>query len=81
MHTVDVVVVSYNSAKGLRTNVKPLASVADFRLIVVDSASTDHSLETLSGLPVEAVPLTENRDSVMLAMLVGSLAALLSSCS
>jgi GT2 family glycosyltransferase len=59
--SVDVVVVSYNSRGHLRECVEPLAGVPGIRVLVVDSASTDDTLATIADLPVEAVPLGENR--------------------
>lgn len=61
MSAVDIVVVSYNSREHLRACVEPLAGSPDIRLVVVDSASTDDTLDTIADLPVETVPLAENR--------------------
>ena len=58
---VDIVVVSYNSRDQLHETVAALSAVDDFHVIVVDSASADGSLETLSGLSLSAVGLTQNR--------------------
>jgi N-acetylglucosaminyl-diphospho-decaprenol L-rhamnosyltransferase len=61
MPEVDVVVVSYNSADHLRECVEPLAGLDWVNVVVVDSASADDSLASVAGLPVQAVPLTDNR--------------------
>jgi GT2 family glycosyltransferase len=58
---IDVVIVSYNSAGHLRSAVEPLTGLPGVNVIVVDNASSDDSLETVAGLPVEAVSLDENR--------------------
>jgi N-acetylglucosaminyl-diphospho-decaprenol L-rhamnosyltransferase len=57
---VDVVVVSYNSSETLRGCVEPLCYVDGATVVVVDNASLDGSLATVSDLPVEAVALTTN---------------------
>jgi len=57
---VDVVIVSYNSRGQLRACVEPLASLDDVRVIVVDNASTDGSLDAVADLPVEAIGLDRN---------------------
>jgi hypothetical protein len=59
--TVDVVVVSYNSRAELRRSVEPLSESDDLRVIVVDNASGDRSLEVLEGLRVDRIALGENR--------------------
>ena len=61
MAQVDVVVVSYNSEDHLRSCVEPLAHVPEVRVIVVDSASTDATIESVSDLPISIVGLSENR--------------------
>jgi N-acetylglucosaminyl-diphospho-decaprenol L-rhamnosyltransferase len=58
---VDVVVVSFNSRDDLRECVEPLAQNDDIRVIVVDNASADDSLEVVADLPVVAVALPDNR--------------------
>lgn len=58
---VDIVVVSYRSRPELRACVEPLAGEGAFRVIVVDNASGDGSLEAVAGLPVQAIELPENR--------------------
>lgn len=57
---VDVVVVSYNSRDTLRDCVEPLAGEAGIRVIVVDNASSDGSLEAVADLSVTAIPLPRN---------------------
>ncbi len=58
---VDVVVVSYHSRAHLRACVEPLVGLPGITVIVVDSASTDATLSTVSDLAVDAVPLPTNR--------------------
>lgn len=60
MTLVDVVVVSFNSREHLRSCVEPLAGLPDVRVVVVDNASTDGSLESIAGLDVLAVRSAEN---------------------
>lgn len=60
MRSVDSVVVSYNSAGSLRACVEPLAGTAGVRVIVVDNASSDGSLETIADLPAERIALNRN---------------------
>jgi GT2 family glycosyltransferase len=57
---VDVVTVSYNSARELRRCVEPLASLEHVVVYAVDNASRDGSLETVADLDVVAVRLREN---------------------
>jgi N-acetylglucosaminyl-diphospho-decaprenol L-rhamnosyltransferase len=59
--SVDAVVVSYNSAGELRACVEPLAAMPGVAVFVVDSASSDGSLESIADLPLERMPLAENR--------------------
>jgi GT2 family glycosyltransferase len=61
MSLVDVVVVSYNSREHLRDAVAPLSRVSDVHVIVVDSASSDGSLDSVSDLPVSTIGLDVNR--------------------
>ena len=58
---VDAVVVSYNSRKHLRTAVEPLSRFEGVQAVVVDNASTDGAVSTISDLPVSVVALPENR--------------------
>lgn len=58
---VDVVVVSYNSRETLRGCVEPFASMPLVDVFVVDNASQDGSLETVSDLPAHVLPQGENR--------------------
>jgi GT2 family glycosyltransferase len=58
---VDVVVVSYNSSGELRGCVEPLSADPAIRVIVVDNASSDSSVESISDLPVEILALETNR--------------------
>jgi N-acetylglucosaminyl-diphospho-decaprenol L-rhamnosyltransferase len=57
---VDVVVVSYDSEEHLRACVEALTPISGVRVVVVDSASGDNSLETVADLPIAAVPLEQN---------------------
>ena len=61
MVDVDVVVVSYNSREVLRACVEPLVGTSRIRVIVVDNASPDESLEAVEGLPVTVIRQRENR--------------------
>jgi N-acetylglucosaminyl-diphospho-decaprenol L-rhamnosyltransferase len=59
---VDVVVVSFNSREHLRACIEPLLEIDGVRVIVVDNASTDGSLESIRDLPgVTAIAADENR--------------------
>ena len=60
MSTVDLVVVSYNSAGELRRCVSPLAAEPDVTVFVVDNASSDGSLETVADLDVTPIPQAAN---------------------
>jgi GT2 family glycosyltransferase len=53
---VDVVVVSYNSARELRRCVEPLTRLDWVDVIVVDNDSSDGSLGTVEDMPVRAIP-------------------------
>jgi N-acetylglucosaminyl-diphospho-decaprenol L-rhamnosyltransferase len=57
---VDAVVVSYNSGVHLRSCIEPLAAAEEIRVIVVDNASADGSLETVAGLDLTAIQLRSN---------------------
>lgn len=56
----DVIVVSYNSHEYLRGCVEPLAEDPEFRVVVVDNASSDQSLEAVDGLDVVRVARDRN---------------------
>jgi|RhiMethySRZTD1v2_1073278.scaffolds.fasta_scaffold72402_3 N-acetylglucosaminyl-diphospho-decaprenol L-rhamnosyltransferase len=58
---VDVVVVSYRSRSQLRGCVEHLAGSDKLHVVVVDNASDDGSLESVSDLAVTAIPLEDNR--------------------
>jgi GT2 family glycosyltransferase len=58
--TVDLVVVSYNSAGELRRCVSSLAGEPDVSVFVVDNASTDGSLETIADLHVTPIAQSGN---------------------
>src|SRR5689334_14188199 len=60
MPSVDVVVVSYNSSSELRSCLEPLAGQPGIRVIAVDNASTDGSLDAIADLPVEQIALERN---------------------
>ena len=55
MAVLDVVVVSYNSARELRRYVAPLAELDWVDAIVVDNQSSDGSLATIEDLPVQRI--------------------------
>jgi GT2 family glycosyltransferase len=57
---VDVVIVSYNSAGELRDSVSPLAGVDSIRVIIVDNASQDATLDRVADLDVVAIPRSTN---------------------
>lgn len=57
---VDVVVVSYNSARWLRGCVEPLTRDSRIQVVVVDNASRDGSLAGVADLPIDLVPLDKN---------------------
>jgi N-acetylglucosaminyl-diphospho-decaprenol L-rhamnosyltransferase len=57
---VDVVVVSYNSRGHLRACVEPLAGLGDIRVLVVDNASPDGSLESVADLELTRIQLETN---------------------
>lgn len=57
---VDVVVVSYNSRATLRACVEPLTAAADLDVIVIDNASLDGSLETVTDLSLRSLSRGEN---------------------
>jgi hypothetical protein len=58
---VDVVIVSYNSRRFLREAVASVLEAPEANVIVVDSASQDDTLATIADLPVQTIPLRENR--------------------
>ncbi len=60
MDAVDVVVVSFNSEETLRACVEPLVGLAGVTVILVDSASGDASVESVSDLPIRIERLPEN---------------------
>ena len=60
MQLVDVVVISYNSARYLRRSIESLARLDAVRVIVVDNASVDGALDTIADLSAERIPLGEN---------------------
>jgi len=61
MPAVDIVVVTYNSRSHVRSAVAQLAEIPDFHVIVVDSASSDGTLDSVSDLPLTAIGLDQNR--------------------
>jgi GT2 family glycosyltransferase len=58
--TVDVVVVTYNSADEIERCVTALAGAPETRVIVVDNRSSDGTPELLGRLPVTSLPQTIN---------------------
>jgi hypothetical protein len=60
VRAVDVVVVAFNSRERLRGSVEGLAGLEDVRVVVVDNASTDGSLDSVADLSVERVALPAN---------------------
>lgn len=57
---IDAVVVSYNSRDTLRAAVAPLAALPGVRVIVVDNASQDGSLQAIADLDVTAIDSGRN---------------------
>jgi hypothetical protein len=57
---VDVVVVSYNSRELLRGCVEPLSADSQTRVVIVDNASPDRSLEAIDDLEVMRVQRDTN---------------------
>lgn len=57
---VDVIVVTYLSADSVASAVRPLATTKSARVIVVDNASTDATLDVLAAMPVETIALDDN---------------------
>lgn len=60
MARVDVVVVTYRSGQTVRGALEPLAGKDFVRVLVVDNASGDSTLDVLRSLPVETIALEEN---------------------
>jgi GT2 family glycosyltransferase len=58
--SVDAVIVSYNSSRQLRSCVEPLTRIDGVHVTVVDNASSDRSLSTVSDLPVYAIDTRRN---------------------
>jgi N-acetylglucosaminyl-diphospho-decaprenol L-rhamnosyltransferase len=56
----DIVVVSFNSARQLRSCVEHLATAHDMHVVIVDNASMDGSLAAVSDLPVTRLPQSHN---------------------
>ena len=59
-HTVDVVVVTYNSVQHIERCIAALRGVPGLRFIVVDNDSQDETVPVLSGLGVEPIRCEEN---------------------
>jgi len=57
---LDVVVVSYNSRDQLHDCVAPLSAWSECRVIVVDNASADGSLDAVASLNVKRISLRSN---------------------
>jgi GT2 family glycosyltransferase len=57
---VDVVIVSFNSRSHLRDCVLPVSQLDDVRVIVVDNASADGSLNAIADLDVTAIARSSN---------------------
>ncbi len=60
MTAVDVIIVTYNSAGTIESALEPLAGAPSVRLIVVDNASSDRTVDALRGLPVDTIALEQN---------------------
>ena len=61
MTAVDVVVVAYNSGRSLRQCVEPLTGDSSVSVWVVDNASPQGGIESISDLPVTVLELESNR--------------------
>jgi len=61
MALLDVVIVSFNSRRHLRSSVEPLIGEENIHIVVVDNASTDGSVEAIADLPATVISLAENR--------------------
>jgi N-acetylglucosaminyl-diphospho-decaprenol L-rhamnosyltransferase len=61
MVRIDVVTVTYNSAETVTRALEPLTGQPSIRIVAVDNASADSTLAVLSDLPVDTIPLAENR--------------------
>jgi N-acetylglucosaminyl-diphospho-decaprenol L-rhamnosyltransferase len=59
--SVDVVIVTYNSADQIGACLRPLVGEPGLRAIVVDNASSDGTLDALDGMPVDVLPQRTNR--------------------
>jgi GT2 family glycosyltransferase len=59
--SVDVVVVSFNSAEHIRRCVERISQLDWTRVTVVDSASTDSTPDVIGDLPIEIVCLPSNQ--------------------
>jgi len=57
---VDVVVVTYRSRESVRGSLELLAGEESVRVLVVDNASGDSTLEVVRAFPVEVIALAEN---------------------
>jgi GT2 family glycosyltransferase len=57
---VDVVIVTFRSADTVAAAVEPLTGRDDVRLLVVDNASDDGTVDVLRALPVETIALDAN---------------------
>src|SRR5688500_3615462 len=57
---IDVVVVAYNSGETLRDCVAPLAGRPGVEITVVDNASPEPALDTVSDLPVRTIAAPRN---------------------
>lgn len=57
---VDVVVVTYRTGATVDAALTPLVADNRFRVLVVDNASGDGTVDRLRGLPVETIALDEN---------------------
>ena len=60
MTSIDVVVVSFNSRKHLRSCVEPFLPFDDVQVTVVDNGSNDDSVSAVADLPITLVPLESN---------------------
>lgn len=63
MSPVDVIIVNYNAGRLLRNAIDSVLTAPKARVIVVDNASTDDSLEQLIDIPKERLSIIRNKQN------------------
>ena len=61
LSSVDVVVVTFNSAKTIQACLRSLVEIPDVDIVVVDNASADETAAAASAFPVQVTKLPDNR--------------------